>query len=373
LAAVVVSLAAVYVRADGERPTGTADVAIAVSVLLEDNSLLALDRRGHAVSRRRLGPGPANPLGARYLAIGRRGELAVVLSGDVRDQLVYTTPDGRVRRRMNLPRDVRYRAIEVGENTGRIYLAGEVATHQRTDFGGEATAAVLTVMSQDGQVAATETLRRPKSGESPSGALDWRIYDIAVEPKERQAFVSYHGPNTDGADAIRIAGTTLTRCSSQSLVAGCIGRVHGSIEATGGGFFAALGTPPAIGRFTGGGKNERVWQSGFKRAHLMEFARQGNRLFAVESCAKTGGMTVVDLSRNSANVLHQEAAFTSPSGLPERAVCGERISIGKDRIIAVMKRGTITGISGLILLNTEGRVIRWLTLKPAPVDVIVLS
>jgi hypothetical protein len=222
-----------------------------------------------------------------------------------------------------------------------------------------------------GRHVVTKTLRVPQSARPRPSALDWEIYDIAVELDERRIFFSYHGPNTTGADWLEVGRGTLARCRSTARAA-CLAAVHGAIEADRDGLVAALGTPPLLGRFSRDGERIQVWPSGFRDAHLMEFARLGDRVFTVESCTKKGGMTVIDLARREAEVLHPPAPATPLRGLPARAVCGERISIGSGGLIAVMKRGTITGIGGIMLLDDRGRVGNWLRLAPPPVDVLVL-
>lgn len=278
--------------------------------------------------------------------------------------------EGRVSKRIALPHGVDFRAIEVGEATGRIYLAGEAATSQRTKEGGPARSAIAVVLSPEGNVVARRTLRRPGAG-GRLGPLDWQVHDIAVSPDEQNVFVSYHGFNTEGADRVAVSGGDLRRCRSRPTVA-CIARVHGAIDVDAKGLIATTGTPPLLGLFSEEGRPLRSWQSGVARAHLMEFARAGTRALTVESCAKTGGMTVVDLRAGTAQVLHEPAPAAPLRGLPARAICGERISTASGSLIAVMKRGTITGIGGVTLLAVDGDVVEWVPLRPAPVDVHVL-
>lgn len=344
----------------------------AVAVLLEDNTLLILNGTGRVLHRVRLGRPTPQPLGARYLALGQSGSLVVVVSGRSRDVLVLASRRGRVIRRIALPKGIHFRAIETGRS-GLIFLAGEVATTHAAKFGTLAKRAVFTVMSPAGRLLSTTTLRRP-DGERPGrGPLDWSVYDTAVNRDDRRVYVSYHGPNTGGADWVNVGRGLPRRCSSASESEPCIKRVHGSIAAYEAGILATLGTPPLLGRFSADGRQLRVWRSGFRNAHLMEAARNGHLVFTIESCVKTEGMTVVDLQSGRARTLHASAPVTPLRGLPASAVCGERIAVGTTGLIAVMKRGTLSGIGGLMLLDARGRLLKWIRMKPPPVDALVIA
>lgn len=342
----------------------------ALALLLDDNTLVTVDGSGRQLRRTGLGHSPARPFGARYIASTAQRGLLLIVPGDLQDELAFATAEGRILKRIVLPRGVDFRAIEVGEATGRVYLGGEAATSQLTKEGSAARSAILTVVSSEGDVIATRTLRRP-SPEGRFGPMDWQVYDIAVSPDERNVFLSYHGFNTGGADRIEVNGNELRRCPSIPTVS-CIARIHGTIDVDESGLLATLGTPPLLGLFFEGARQPRLWKSGLDGAHVMEFARAGRHAFAVESCAKTGGLSVVDLRSGTARLLHQPALIAPLRGLPARAICGERISTASGSLIAVMKRGSITGIAGVMLLARSGRVIKWLPLEPAPVDVLVL-
>jgi hypothetical protein len=188
----------------------------AVAVLLEDNSLLMLGRTRGVVNRVRLARPSAQPMGGRYLARTRSGNLVAVAPGRKKDVLAIVNARGRVIRRVTLPSGIHFRAIELGASTGRVFLGGEITTTRATKFGTLAKTAVLTVMSLSGQGFATTKLRRPDGHGSRLGPLDWSIYDIAVSRDEQRVYVSYHGSNTDGADWIDVGRDVSTRCLSSS-------------------------------------------------------------------------------------------------------------------------------------------------------------
>lgn len=369
LAAVLGIVVVTYLSvAHARRSTSRAAV-----VLLQDNTILILSSSGRVVHRTRLGQSSPHPLAGRYLVRTRSGSLVAVASGPTNDFLVFADTRGGVTGRRALPRGIHFRAIEIGRATGRLYLAGEIKTARVTKFGTLAKRAVLTVMSPSGQLLSTTTLRRPDGAQSRRGPLDWSIYDIAVSRNERRVYVSYHGPNTAGADWVSIDHGIPRRCSSASEKETCIERVHGSIEPFRSGVLATLGTPPLLGEFSTNGKELRLWRSGLGNAHLMEFARLRHRVFTIESCVKTGGMTVVDLTTARARTLHAPAPATPLRGLPASAVCGERISVGASALITVMKRGTLSGIGGVMLFDLHGRLLKWIPLKPRPIDVLVIA
>lgn len=357
------------VRAD-ERSLATSAGGAAAFILLENNTAMVLDRTGAVLRRMRLGRPVRRVVAGRFLAIAPGRELRVVVPGERRDSLAFVTSDGRELRRVELPSGVQYVAIEAGRSTGRLYLAGEISTGRQTAFGNRARKAVLTVLSPDGKPVSTVVLREPAPGRF--GPSDWWVHDIAVAPDEARIFVSYHGANTGGADGVTFTGERLVRCASGVPGKACIQSVHGSVQADEHGIVASLGTPPQLARFTWNGRRTRVWGIGLRDGHLMEFAVNGTRAFTIGDCAKTGGMTVVDLRSGQTRVLHSPAPVIQLRGLPEPAICGERISVGRGSLIAVMKRGTITNIAGALLLDSRGRVVRWLRLRPAPIDVVAL-
>jgi hypothetical protein len=341
-----------------------------VAVLLEDNTLLLLDRSGDEIRRVRLRNAPKQRTMGRYLVVGA-GRIHALLPGDRRDRLAVLDFDGQVVKKATLPLGVRFRALAVGGRTQRVFLAGERETAAANGFGGRAAAAVLVVLSSEGTVVATATLRSPQP-HAPR-VLDWRIDDLAIAHDERRAFVSYHGPNTGGADMIELADAAPERCSSPARVS-CIEDVHGAVEAMPDSLLlATTGTPPRVALFAANGRLGDRWQVGLDNAHLMEFARVGRRVFTVESCTKTGGLSVLDLDRGRARVLHAPAPVAPLRGLPGQAVCGERISAAGTGRVAIVKRGTITGIAGVFLLDVSGQIVRWRRLAVPPVDAVVLS
>jgi hypothetical protein len=191
----------------------------AVAVLLEDNSLLMLGRTRGVVNRVRLARPSAQPMGGRYLARTRSGNLVAVAPGRKKDVLAIVNARGRVIRRVTLPSGIHFRAIELGASTGRVFLGGEITTTRATKFGTLAKTAVLTVMSLSGQGFATTKLRRPDGHGSRLGPLDWSIYDIAVSRDEQRVYVSYHGSNTDGGTGSMLAATfRRDACPRRSLL-----------------------------------------------------------------------------------------------------------------------------------------------------------
>jgi hypothetical protein len=340
-------------------------------VLLENNRLLALDSNGRVVWRLSLGPRAGEPVGARYVSVAGPNRFGLVVPGPTRDQLVYVSASGRVHRRIALPAGVRFRAIAQGSESGRVYLAGEIRTSRPTQFEGFAHKPVIVMLSSNGRVQARTTLHDVTEDAPGGGPSDWRIYGFALAANETRLFISYHGPNTSGADWVDVGKGSLSACPRRPGRATCIPEIHGALEVYGDELLATLGTPPLLGGFTKNGVPRQTWPSALGNAHLMEFARRQSTVFAIESCTKTGGLAAIDLSRGRTRVLAAPAPTAREEGLGERDVCGERIAVSRGKL-AVMKRGTITGIAGIMLTDDRGQHRRWVPLSPAPLDLAAL-
>jgi hypothetical protein len=230
IAGVAAGVATIYRGADEDPPVRRPVREAAAAALLEDNTLVLFDSSGAVTSRRRLGRAPAEPLGAKYLAADGAGDLRAIVPGDQRDELVFLDRRGDIVRRVPLPSGIHFRALEVGQSSGRHFLAGEVETDRVTEFDGPARSAVAAVLSPTGDLLATSTLREPGDDTVQGASFDWHVYDIAVDREERRIFVSYHGPNTAGADRIAYDGRELKRCEAPLSSTGCIRKVHGAVE-----------------------------------------------------------------------------------------------------------------------------------------------
>ena len=362
-------IACAPLRDDESREREVEDLAAETRAvaLRQDNTLILLSARGVALREVKLAARPPSSRQGRYLAWVSPDRLVVVSTGSERDTLSFVALTGEVMRRVLLPQGVRVRAVAVAPDD-RAYLAGEVASGRNTAVGTSAHNAVLLIVRPGTPLVTSFRLRTvPRTGNVP----DWGVHDIALSTDGRRVYVSYHGANTEGVDYVDVDGLTPRRCRGGRALAGCIDEIHGGIVSDEANLLAALGTPPLLAQFDAEGRRRQSWDSGLgSNAHLMEFAVRGRRVYTIESCAKTGGMTRIDLVRSQTQVLHRPAAASLPNGLPARTVCGERISAGRGDQIVVMKRGTVTGVGGVMILDGEGRLQRWLPLDPAPTDVL---
>jgi hypothetical protein len=248
-----------------------------------------------------------------------------------------------------------------------VFVAGDTPTELVSPFGSIANAATIAVLDGKGRVVAAKTIRSPRLTTGKVAPYDWSVYSIAVNEKSRTIYVSYHGPNTSGADSVEIRGRRLIRCAaSRDGGVACLRLVHGRIQAFRGGLLATRGTPPTLLLLRAGGAVETEWASGFRNAHLMEFARAGSRVFGLESCPKLGGLTAVDLDRNVARMLASPAA---PGTARPRGVCGERIAVlPRDLRLAVAK--SIEGLAYLLFVDgRNGRVVATRRVTATPIDV----
>ena len=306
--------------------------------LLASGELVGYSASGDEVGRVKLGGQLVSPVSGAYIAVIDERRVAV-LDAEARPNrlALVDLEQWAVLRRSQLPSGSTFRNLAVGPRTGRFYVAGDRPTNQMTAFGSPANVAVLAVLGQDGEVIRTAVLRDPETTPGPVAPYDWSVYSIAVGEREDWIYVSYHGPNTSGADSIANRGGRLVRCdSSGEGGVGCLQPVHGRVEIHGGGILASTGTPPRLVALDADATLRDRWSSGFATsAHLMEFARVGNRAFGLESCPKLGGLTSIDLDGDEALVI---AAPAPPGTTIPDGVCGERIAARSDGpLLAVAK------------------------------------
>jgi hypothetical protein len=302
----------------------------------------------------------------------RRNDLVALAHGGKQDVLVMVDlENGRVSRRLPLPRGIDFRAVD-RTPSGLVVIGGNAPSGKKTLDDVDAQTAFLAIVDPGLRRLRLKKLRSVETPHERFGYPDWQIADVGVAADDSFAVVTYHGVNTTGADVIPLGDGEAISCTpTTSVTAGCIEVIHGAVEMLASGFIAALGTPPQIGRFDARGKSRARWNVGLPDAHVTEFALYQNSAIVLERCAKGGGMAEVRISDGRVQILHRAAVSPAATLIPPNAVCGERISAGRN-LIVVAKRGLPRGPLALMFLERNGRVAKQVALAVAPLDVLVL-
>jgi hypothetical protein len=256
------------VPATSSPPSTPASRTTTIVTLLADNHLLvATADPARVVADLRLGPAP-EPLGVSHaMALTADGStlyLLVPRGADqprAPDQLVtFDLATRQVRARHPLDAATSYRSLALGPRSGQLYLFGN-----RHQAAGQA-AVVAMVDPAAGTVRSRWTIR-------PAGGRTWLVYRGVVSDDERHLVVSYHGPDTTGADVLTKKGDRLARCATATRPeAGCLASVHGDIILAGGRLLATTGDPPQVEAWTLDGRLRARWDSGLSGNHLTELA-----------------------------------------------------------------------------------------------------
>jgi hypothetical protein len=343
--------------------------------LLADRQLLVVSAStGTVETRLTLGSKSPVPDVGRFLALSRDGETLYVLvpwTPATRQSVMAVDPAGvRIRARFRLPRGVAYRSLVAGSKTGRLYAFGNRPAAKNTPT--PATAVVTVLDATSGAVLSTWDVRK-------ANGRFWWVLDAAVSDDERRLYVSYHGGCsesdvcTTGADWLDIVDDRARRCGGQRYpYSGCLGRVHGSVAIYEDGVVAATGEGPII-QIDGRGRITRAWKSRIPRNHLMQFAldRKRGLLYAIGSCGYRGGLSRIDVKSGRSRVVGY------PSSSASSGICGERIAVGPESLVAVASnpRPVPQGSpSSLLLVDAStGRLIRSVPASVETLDVLVAA
>lgn len=354
---------------DAQEPSSSAAAFVA---LLADGTLVGYSASGEEVARLRIGTRLDSPVSGEYIDILDNRRIAVLDAAARPNRLILVdVKRWAVVRRVQLPQRAIFRNIVVGDRTGHFYVAGDRSSEAMTPFGSAANAATLAVLDQEGTVVASAVIRSPSNTRGPVAPYDWSVYSIAVDAKEEQIYVSYHGPNTSGADSIALRGNRLVRCAGSGAGGiGCLRPVHGRVEVFGKGILAASGTPPVLVALRPDAVVDR-WRSGFdKSAHLMEFVRVEKRVFGLESCPKLGGLTSINLDQDDARMIAPPALPGTPR---PRGVCGESIA-ARSRDLRLVIAKTIDDVGSVQIVDgTTGRIVASNPVAAPAVDVAALG
>lgn len=353
-----------------QRPP-TSPVSGTVYALLADNQLFALSlSTGKVLNSVSLGAAP----------VERRGVERIMALAPNHNQLVALVSEGlpgtnsiafvdipalhvQATRPVPVP-DVTYRGLALGDQSGRIYLFGNRMVG--ADAGpahGPPSDAVVTVLNPTGsEVLYNWTVRA-------SAGRNWYVLRGAIAADERQIFVSYHGPDTQGMDIFSIEPSGITRCpSAPDPSLGCI-RLHGDFELYhDDGFLVATGGPDIL-QLNSVGEVQRTLHTGLGNNHLMEFAVSvaAGELYAVGSCGYVPGLSAVDLRSGQDRLL-------VPLG---GAICGERVVLGPDPLLVILDLPVpVPSVSepGALLLvdRRSGKTQVRADIPSSPIDALVI-
>jgi hypothetical protein len=289
-----------------------------------------------------------------------------------------------VRNRYPLPEGISFRSLAVGPRTGRLYLFGDRPGKMVESRIGRLRerSAIVTVLDPDGeQMFESQTIRR-------ADGHDWLVSWGALFPDESRLFVSYHGETTTGIDWIEVTPRGLVRCQRRGKVEGgaCISSAHGNAEAYKSWLLVATGTPQ-MEEAGKGGETIRGWDTKLgvetrekfgEDIHLMEFAVDADRLYAIGSCANGGGLSRIDLQTGQVKLLVPTRSVLGSAAQREPAVCGERAEVGPGSLLVVGETGAPVpqpdARGSLLLIDGEtGQKIRSVDTPAEPVDVLVAS
>jgi hypothetical protein len=341
-------------------------------VLLADNQLLKVALPGGVVvARQRLGRPSPDATGSHVMALDSDGRMVhiVVSDGPARHSRVVAVDAAtlRVRARHPLEAGSVYRSIAIGPRTGHLYLFG----NQPSAAG--SSVIVVRLEATTGKAVRRWSLRR-------TDKRDWRVYQGVVSADEQQVAISYHGPDTSGADVLNVeTGRPIPCWRAPPPGSGCAATAHGRVDRYGERFLAATGSP-TIEQITDSGRVIKRWETGLAGNHLMEFAVQesAQRLYALGSCGYVGGLSVVDLAAGRTNRLAPPIRRTPGSEkLGPEAVCGERIEL-LDGLLAIARTARPVPdpeASGAVLLidARDGRLLRAVSVPSEPVDLLLAA
>lgn len=324
-------------------------------VLLTDSRLLRVSEDGEVLSRVRLGPAPEFASYGSLLAASPNGRTVYALARGKPQRVVAVDRDGTVAARHPLPAGVTWRRLAVGQRTGRLYLAGDVAGARKNDLGEVELGVRLLVLAPDGEKLSLTPIRQP-------AGRDWYAGWITVAPDESSVLVSYHGSDTTGSDLVRL--DPVRSCVDTTPEWGaCLAHNHGRAEWAGDRILAATGESK-LALLDLSGRVVRELDSGLRNVHLMEFELVDDVAWAFGDCVKGAGLARVDLGRGGSK--------------PIRA-CGDVAALLHDSTLVLGRRWRRDpygrGVDpSLLVVDLEARKgVRTIVLPEDPADVLAVG
>lgn len=320
-----------------------------VFALLADRRLVAVSPAMAAVVGEVRLPGAGTDAAAHVVAFDARRRLLHVLLPGSGEPDTVTSVDARtlaVRDTWTLPAGIRYRTLVVGPLSGEVFAFGD-----RADDGGRSP--WLSTGKGNWRLR-------------PSAAHTWTPYAAAVAADERLAVVSYHGPDTTGADLVRLDGPEPQGCATAGVAStGCVADIHGAVSVDAGRVWGTTGDGGVLVSVDPATRQPRRLNPGLPGNHLMEFAVDpAGPVYAVGSCLYSGGLSRLDPGATDAHVL------APPEPLPDRPdLCGERIAVGPAGLVAITRGRSIAGI--VLVDGATGQVRATVPTSAEPIDVAI--
>jgi hypothetical protein len=361
-----------------------------IIALLADARLLVVRSDGTTVAEIRLGASPpinADVATGHYLALSGDGRQVYALAAEqpqAPDHVaVVDVATAQLRSDFPLPDGVTFRSLDIGAQTGRAYLfgnVGEVVRRPGLDPMDQRQVSVLVVVLDPvtGRVEAT-WIALPPDGH------DWRVYKGSVSRDEHRLYVSYHGPDTTGIDWFDITPEGLERCRMKARGnVGCID-AHGGFVVRGDSLLVTDGSP-IIRQVDRDGALQRALDTRLEGNHLMDFAvdSRAQRLYAVGSCGYTGGLSVLSLRGGGVPMTPTQPGMWNWITTPEPPLtfrrsgsCGERLALGSSALLVIGKtQRPVPQVdkAGAILVIDPGTgdLVRSVPTPSEPLDVLVV-
>ena len=314
---------------------------------------------GKVLARGRVGAGApiAAATGAYIAAPPSRKTLFVLVPyapGKKQDIREVAVSDLTTVRSYRLPEGVVFRSLQAGRDGKHLYVVGN-----RGDAKQIRAPVLVVIDTASGRLLARQTLR-------PADGRQWLVFDTALSSDGTLLAVSYHGPDTTGADWIRLKALTERCADTTSLGVACLS-LHGDIAFRGGDIVATTGEGPLVER-TLHDELVRSWPVKLPRNHLTRLALDAGakRAAVIGGCDYTGGLSVISLLTGATTVI----------GYPEK-VCGEEVVFVDRRTVAVARnalsvpQGTPSRID---LVDVQRRLIeRHISIASDAVDLVAIG
>jgi hypothetical protein len=293
--------------------------AILVALLADRRLVEVSPESGRVLARASVGvAAPSAAATGAYIAAPQSGKRFFVLvpyaGGRKQDVQEIAASDLTTLRSYRLPGGIVFRSLETSRDGKRLYVLGNRG--EANQIGAPMLAVIDTA---SGRLLAKTTLRA-------SAGRHWLVFDAALSADGNLLAVSYHGPDTTGADWLRLNQIS-KRCTDRTPPAVACLSLHGEVAFRGHDIVATTGEGPLVER-TLRDRLVRSWASKLPRNHLTRLALDASakRAAVIGGCDYTGGLSVISLVTGA----------TTRIGYPEK-VCGEEVVFVDEHIVAVAR------------------------------------